>query len=718
MALDDRQILSIIAEELAQSAGGNENDFIDANRQQSLAYYLGQMTGAEEEGRSSIVSTDVADAIEWIMPEIMKAFTQNNEIVQFDPTSAQDEIQAELESQFVYDVLMKDNNGFLVIHQFVKDALMQKNGFIKCFFCDEPEIITEVYTGLLEDQVAMVLAQDGVEMVQATTYEKLIEGVPYQCTDMKVAIERPSNKVVVMSVPPEEFRINKMHNEMDVSTARFTAHVMLRTAGELVERGIPKEVVDTLPTAQVYEDDREYRFYMQNETVYPDRDISRDPSLRTIEIAECYTHMDVNEDGMAEMVKIETTGGDNPDVLLDMEDIDENPFISTTAILMSHKFFGLSIFDRLKQIQDQKTSLWRNIFDNMYLQNNQRNLVLKNQCNLDDLLTSRPGGIIRVARTDAVQPYVTPPLSSDAYKMMDYLDQVRAGRAGVSPEGSVTDNMIGDRVGSEGIDRMMNQKEELVGLMIRVIAETGIKPLCIKIRNLLMKHQNAVVDYKFRGEWVQVNPANWKERKHTSVRVGTGTGNKQQQQSALTMLSQMQEKILQQPGQAMVKPEGVFKLLNDFSKVSGLAGAGSYFVDPRSQEGQQFQQEVAQQQQQQQQMEIQKEVETLKIQQQIAGAEVAKAEAQMANVNLKGEVEFTKNQLAMQKQEADFRLQVVEQQLKEAEAMIKSIDKDNELEYKYYDSDQRADVELERIDSQEKIAGLKAKDGSNQNNIN
>ena len=132
--LDDRQILNIVGQELSQSAGGNENDFIDSNRQAALATYLGQSTEKVPEGKSSVVSTDVADAIEWIMPEIVKAFTQNNEVVTFDPVGANDELQAELESQYVYDILMKDNNGFLVIHQFVKDALMQKNGFIKVFY--------------------------------------------------------------------------------------------------------------------------------------------------------------------------------------------------------------------------------------------------------------------------------------------------------------------------------------------------------------------------------------------------------------------------------------------------------------------------------------------------------------------------------------------------------------------------------------------------------
>ena len=200
MALDDRQILNIISEELQQSAGGNENDMIDSNRQAALATYLGQPDGREVEGRSSIISTDVADAIEWIMPEIVKAFTQNNEVVTFDSEFDGDELQAELESQYVYDILMKDNNGFVIIHQFVKDCLMQKNGFLKVFYEKDDVESVEYYTGITEVEVNLVVAEEGIELLQMTDYEE--EGVPL--FDIKVKRTTVEGGIKVMSVPPEE----------------------------------------------------------------------------------------------------------------------------------------------------------------------------------------------------------------------------------------------------------------------------------------------------------------------------------------------------------------------------------------------------------------------------------------------------------------------------------------------------------------------------------
>jgi len=702
MALDERQILNIVSEELSQSSGGNEHDFIDSNRKDALAAYLGQKDGKETEGRSQIISTDVADAIEWLMPEVMKAFTQNNEVVTFDPVFNGDEEQAEMESVFVYDILMKDNNGFLALHQFFKDALMQKNGFLKVFYESSEESTTEHYTGLIEQELQALSADPECEIVEMTQDVDAESQLPI--ADVKVRRTVKDNKINVLCIPPEEFRANRMHNQVDLSTARFTAHVVLKTAGDLVRMGHSKEFVDSIPSSQVYTDDREYRWYMQDEVAYPNREINSDPSLRTIEVSECYMHIDIDEDGIPELMKITVAGGDNPDIVLDMEPVDAIPFISSTAILMSHKLFGLSIYDRLKQIQDQKTTLWRNIFDNLYLQNNQRTIAVEGQVNLDDLMTSRPGGIIRVKRADAIQPFVTPPLSGDAYTMMEYLDKVRSGRTGVTPEGPIADSLIGDNMGSEGVQQMMNQREELVGLIIRVFAETGIKPLCWMIREQLIKHQDVMSDYKHKGRWIQVDPKRWRKRKNSTVRVGTGSGNRKEQVMTMTQILTMQQQIMANPAQSLMTEKHLFKAMHDYAKFAGLAGVGQYFLDPESPEGQQNKKGVDEKNAKEKEQVDKRENSLAEAQAKIAEAELGKAQAAQQSVQLKGQVEQVKSQLVLQEQESDLQIDMLKQRLSEAEAIAKADGDDAQLQFKYWEARLKAQMEQERLNSQEQVA--------------
>lgn len=695
--LSDEDILAIVSSELSSASGASENDAIHAGRQKALAAYLGDK-GTVVEGRSSVVSTDVADAIEWIMPEVMKAFTQNNEVVTFDPVGPDDRRQAQIESRYVYDILMKDNEGFIALHEFFKDALLQKNGFFKVWYENEPCVTVENYTGLNPLEFEMLQQDPELEVTGMTERTHSDEHGTMQVYDVNVKRTRHTGKIRIKCIAPDDMRINRMHDSVCLKDARFIAHAMTMTKSDLIEAGFDKEIVDSLPTeSEEFRESKNYRFSMQGENVAPYGGNSKDPSMYTYDVSECYMRMDLDGDGIAERVKITVAGFDNPTHILDIEEVEEWPFVSATAILMSHKLFGLSVYDRLKEIQEQKTAIWRNILDNMYLKNNQRTIAVEGMVNLDDLLISRPGGIIRAKRTDAVAPYVTPDLGSDVYRMVDYLDQVRAGRVGVSPEGSIADQSIGDAVGSEGVERLLTQKEELVGLMVRVFAETGIKPLMQMIRRLLMKHIDATVDYEYHDEWVQVAPKNWFQRNRTTVRVGTGSGNRQQQASALTAVLGYQEKLLAQPGQALVTEANVFTALDDLAKVSGMPGAGAYFLDPDSPAGKENKQRVDANMQQQQQKELQEAQMLAQTNAKIAEAEQGKAQAALANVKLTAENKQLQMQLDAIKNSSENEIKRLQQQLAEAQALSNANHKDKELEFRYYDSDQRAAIERERI---------------------
>lgn len=641
--MKDEEILRVVSSELSSSE--QNLDF-----ETPLDYYLGNARGDEQPGRSQVVSTDVADAIEWIKPQIMKSFTQNNEVVIFDPIHPEDELQADLESQYVYEVLMKENNGFVILHQLVTDLLLQNNGFIKVFYQEKKDVTKyKNYSGLTPEQMGAVASQPNAEIIE---YEEVEEphpetGQPIIFFKAKVAITATEGRVVVESVDPGDFRCNSDHNSVDMDSARFTAHLMTKTISELREEGVSEKIIQKLLDEADSDDsysDSSYRFAAQGED--PSDDVEGDESTKEINIAECYMFADLDDDGIAERVKITVGGHATPSVLIDQETIDYCPWINGTAILMSHKWRGMSIYDRLKQIQDIKTSLLRNTLDNIYLQNNQRHKVLENQVTMSDLMVSRPGGVVRVKNMGAIEPLVTPSVGQDAFNMMNYMDQIRAGRSGVSPEGELKNHHLGERVGSQGLERLMSAKEELVGLIIRIVAETAVKPLCVKIRNLCTSHLDAIRDFKFRGQWFQINPAGWPMRSRCTVRVGTGTGNHERKIMALREVLDRQLALTQQPGlNLLVNPNTSFKAYDDFCKFSGLNSAVGYFVDPKSQEGQQAAQQAAQQQKAAQEEQMKQMQTQLDFQSKLASAEVERARAQMLNVELKAQLDAAKTQL-------------------------------------------------------------------------
>lgn len=703
--LADDKLLSIIKQEISQAksfgpvvkgTGSNKSSDLE----QPLSYYLGLPNGTEVEGRSKVTSTDVADAIEWILPQIMKALTSTNEVVMFDAVDAGDEEQAELETSFVYDILMKQNDGFILLHQAIKDALLHKFGLLKVYFEEYSSYETETYTGLLEDQYNLLLQDTNISLVKIESSESSEYGI-----DVTIKRKAKKPKICIDAVPPEQFMLSADHRSVNLKSSRFTCHTLSKTVSDLRQEGISDKVLEEI--AESSDNPSSFRDELSGATSLNPTG-SDDKSQKLISINECYMFVDLDEDGIAEYVKITTAGVDSPIVVLSKESLDFCPWVNFTAILMSHQFEGLSIYDRLKEIQDQKTAIMRNTLDNMYLTNNNRLKVIESQVQIDDLLVSRSGGLIRVKNQDAVQELIVQQLGDMPLKLLGILDEARAGRVGVAAEGAAAPQNIGDRVGSQGVNQLMTAKEELVGLIIRVVAEVGLKPLCLKIRDLACRHYDLEQSIKFKGRWLKVNPTSWVERSSTTIRVGTGSGDKQEKLAALQNVLLLQEKLSTLGVQYLIDETRIFNTINDLCKMSGLVSADRYFVDPGTEQGQAAKQAFQQQQQQMQQQQMQQEAALAQAQLKIADAEGQKAKAQMDNVTLKGQVESAKHLRELQKQEYETRIASLEAKLKEVELLANGAEKDEEIKFKYAELDQKTFVELTKITAEKDIKLIEA----------
>jgi len=714
--LTEVDILNIVGAELTQSSTGTYAGQLDSNREQALDYYLGELPGPAPDGRSQAVSTDVADAIEWILPQIIKELVSKGPIITFNANSEQDEEQARLESEYVHDVFMSENEGYLNLYQFVKDALMQKNGIFKITYDDTPETTTEEYTGVTEQQLEMLLADPTVEadtidpaenpeliaayqaamqqfeqqmmqfqqmqMQQPPPQQGMTQQQPQQpqppqepppppdLFDVTITRTEETGKIVVECVAPENFRINEYHDSLSPADARFTAHVTLQTRSSLIEQGHDPKVIDEAPVGSTNLFRRDYRFSAQDEgSASSEESYSEDSSQDLLEVSECYMQMDIDGDGVSELVKITVLGADTPTVVLDVEPLEEIPFVSASCIIMSHKFSGLSIYDRLKQIQDQKTSLWRNVLDNLYLQNNREKEVVESQVNIDDLLISRPGGIKRVKQLGSIRELEVQPIGQEGFQMLDYLDKVRTGRVGVSPDTMGASMPVGGDT-AHGVERMMSAKEELTGLMIRTVAETGVKAAYKLIRDLLVRHKDITEQFKFRGSWAEVNPSNWGKRSRTTVMVGTGTGDDMRRQAAISAVIGMQTQILDSKYAAMVPVEKAFNAYDEFCETSGLKGGENYFLDPKSEQGQQAVQSMEQNDAKMQQMQEEMQQKMTEANEKIAEGEFMKGQAALQSQQVKAQSERMKAESAQVQLMADAEIADLNAQLEQSKLML------------------------------------------------
>lgn len=570
--LQDKDIRLILDREI-ESAVGYMGGELESDREKARDFYLGEATGdlapPDGEGRSSVVSTDVADVVEWVLPQLLKTFTQSDDAVRFDPESEEDEEQAEQESDYVSYVFNKENNGFLILYSWFKDALTEKNGYVKTFWDEAKKTAREEYQGLTDIELAMLYSDPECELVEHTAY-LTEDGV--ELHDVVCKRTETKGKACVLNTPPDEVLVNSDHTSVYLTNARFVAHEVTKTSSELVEMGIDRDVVSDLPSYD--EDPDESRNTVEDE--YNDQEPA-DRSQRLIRLYECYPLIDMDEDGISERWRFLYCKGVK---ILEQEEADGVPFSCLTPYIQPHRHIGRGVWDRIKEIQKQKTAIWRNILDNFYLQNNQMVEAVQNQVNLDDLLVRRPGGVVRTKNPGMVNAIRTEPIGVAAFQVLEKLDQMREERSGVGP------NMMGQNIDlsndtAHGIERLMTAKEELVGLIARVFGETGVKDMFLKIRELLAKHQDKEKVVKLRNKWVPVNPSEWRERVSSTIKVGLGTGDRMKQIGALTKVLEYQKEIVTHGG-TIVTEKNIYNALQDLSKAGGLNDADPYFTDPEN----------------------------------------------------------------------------------------------------------------------------------------
>lgn len=570
--MGDDELKAIVGAYIQQSIGYLSSE-VSESRRRALDYYNGEPFGNEMDGRSKVVSTEVRDTIEWIMPSLLRIFTSGDKVVVFEPVGPEDEEAAEQETDYVNHVVMKDNEGFKVLHHWFKDALIQKNGVVKCWWDESEEEEVESYEGLTPDEMAILLQDEEIEPVE---HEETPEG-----HNVKVKRTKKDGRICLENVPPEEFLISP--RAVSIKTAPFVGHRSRKTASELILMGFDKAVVDRLPAYNdnIENEERTARFEKDEDEI--GRFSTLDDSMREIWVTEGYVRIDYDGDGIAELRKI-TVAGNFAAEILDNEEVDETPLYDITPIMMPHKFFGVSMSEIVEEIQQIKSVLWRNALDNMYFANLGRWEVPEDavgENTIEDLLTPRPGGVVRTKAPGMLKAMETPLLGDSAFKMLEYSDAVKENRTGVTRynQGLDANSLNKTATGVQAIQSAAMQRIELVA---RVFAETGVKQMFLAVHRLVRKHAQKDRIIRLRNKWVPVDPREWKKRMDMTVTAGLGTGNRDQQLQMMGGIIELQMKIAQMGVPGMVQPKNLYNAAEKFSQLAGFKQPDQFFTDPES----------------------------------------------------------------------------------------------------------------------------------------
>jgi hypothetical protein len=585
---NETELVSRIRQEISDSLGYDGE--ISIQREKAIQYYYALPFGNEVDGRSQYVDSTVQDTVEWIKPSLMRVFASGDEMVKFSPHGPEDVDSAKQATDYVNYVFTKDNPGWEILYSWFHDALLQKNGIIKVWWDEYEDPQREEYRNLGELEFEYLIADEDVEVIEHTEVAgNEVEGIE---TYHDVVIKRTSynGKIRIENVPPDEFLISR--EAKGIQDARFVCHRVKKTVSELrvmypdddfevgeLGAGYNEEVYNAERMAR-YEFDESFAWGSgQNE--------NGEEALREYWLHESFIRTDYNDDGIAELRKVCTIG----DYIFSNEEIDKVPLISITPLKIPHKFFGLSVADLVMDLQLIKSTLMRNLMDNAYNQNFGRYAVLEGQANLDDLLTQRPGGVVRVKSPNAVMPLATPPLQPESFQMLGYLDEVREARTGVNKNTQgINADALTSHTTATAVNAVMTNAQSRVELIARQFAETGVKELMYCIYELLVKNQDKERMVMLRNEWIPIRPDMWDDKMDCTVSVALGNGSKDQQMSHLSQMMQFASQAMQ-GGLPIVTPENMYNLGAALIKAMGYQNVDDFLTKPPPPQPQQPSQE-------------------------------------------------------------------------------------------------------------------------------
>ena len=580
--MDESALVAAIEQHESDSV---RHGLFDAEIQEALDRYHGEPMGNEVAGRSQVVSRDSFDTVEWLKPQLADIFTSGEEIIAFSPRGPEDVPSAAQETDYVNHVIMQRNEWFEVWYSWTHDALTQKVGYVKAFWDDSKDKTREKYQNLDQNQFARLQQDDEIEFI-AQAQEPVLgpdgmpligpDGQPAMSWSCEVERVKARDTVCIENIPPENIRVDKNARRLSLQDRRlaFVEHTEMMTISDLRNDGL--DVPDDIGDADGAAGDME-RLRRDDPADWDERDgVETDPSMRRVRVRECWIRCDYDGDGRAELRHVIVVG---TTVLLN-EDADCVPIVALCPIPQPHKHKGMSIIDAVLDLERIQTALLRGALDSQALANNGRYGINENNVNLDDMLDSRSGGLVRVDGEPGANlfPLTHPTDGARVVPMMEYIDRLKERRTGISEQTQgLNPQALNNQAGASANAALLSASQQRIKFIARIFAETGVKTLFQIVHQLTLQNSRKEDVVELRGQWVPVNPRHWVKRNDMVISVALGAGDRVQQLAYLGQQRMMQLEMLPL---GLAKPENLYATVSRMTKAAGYKDADEFWTDP------------------------------------------------------------------------------------------------------------------------------------------
>jgi hypothetical protein len=480
----------------------------------------------------------------------------------------------------------------LTTYAIFKDALVRKCGIAKFWWEDEERVRIEEYTGLDEQTLQMLMQEPDADVQIVMSYpdpnvDEMQMDTVDPMTGMPIAMPAPmlhdvqikritkDGRIKIMAVPPEELLLDRRARSFDDAT--IIAHRQMATVADLIAMGYDQEEIEENLMSNDLDSNDEYLARQPLSTTFGVNDAAN-PMMRRVLYVEAYARVDYDGDGIAELRKVCCMGAgykmvrNLPASYIPFADFPCDPEPHTSPLE------AMSIFDITRDLQEIKSEILRNTLDSLAQSIHPRTAVVEGQVNIDDVLNNETGAIIRMRAPGMVQPLTTPFVGQAAFPMMEYMDQIKEDRTGMSKAAMGLNADALQSSTKAAVNATISASQGRIELTARILAE-GMKKLFKGILFLVTTHQDKARMVRMRNEWVQIDPRAWDAGMDANINIALGNGDTNERLQALMMILAKQEQILQQlgPTNPLVTPQQFSNTLRKIVELSGFKDSSSYF---------------------------------------------------------------------------------------------------------------------------------------------
>ncbi|SES08377.1 cell envelope integrity protein TolA [Sphingobium sp. YR768] len=537
-----------------------EDGALQEEREVALDFYNGEPFGDEVDGRSQLVTRDVAEVIDDTVAELLDIMVSGDKVVEF---SHPDKRIAEEATHAVGRQFHEGQDGFRILHDWIKAGLLEKTSVAKV--CVEPQP-PKRREAVLSVEEMTALADQGVQFIASVQMDDA--GLQWGAAWLE---EQPP-KFIDYVTPNEEFGVASDARDLDDGCV-YDVFKMRRTISDIAEMGYDVDGLwddgnVTLTTLSSVRDNG----LNANDVDY------RTGTNRSVWFLEEYARFDLNGDGISELIKVHRVGK----TVLNIEEVEEQPGVVWCPFPMPGRIVGQSLADKVMDIQRTRSVALRQTMDGFYFSNNPRTFLSESSIGdntIDDLLTVVPGGIVRHA--GPTPPTIATPSFDigSGITLMETLAGEKESRSGVTRLNQGMSNPDTLNKTATGTKLMQAAGKKIARLITRNFAEAFARLMLKKYR--LMRQFGRPYTIVIDGEERRIDPRQWPDDMNIKVRVGLGTGNKDEILERLMMLLQIAQAAIQS-GSRTFNDTNIYNIIRALIETGNLGNIRELATDPET----------------------------------------------------------------------------------------------------------------------------------------